>query len=124
MVTDNVDLEIQGIAQDGERAIAAAPTSDDLARIETEFLGKRSALTRAHRALGRLSPEERKEAGRRLNEVRAGLESLLAARRAQVTEAERAEALRTDRLDLTEVIPSQVVSSQARGHLHLVTPAR
>ena len=124
MVTDNVDLEIEGIARDGERAIAGAPTSDDLARVETEFLGKRSALTRAHRALGRLDPEARKEAGRRLNEVREGLETRLAARRAEVAEAERAEALRTDRLDLTEVIPSQVLSSQARGHLHLVTQAR
>ena len=124
MVTENVELNIEGIAGDGERAIAAAPSTEALAQVETEFLGKRSALTRAHRTLGSLSPEARKEAGRRLNEVREGLETLLAARRAEVAEAERAEALRTDRLDLTEVIPDQVVSSQARGHLHLVTQAR
>src|SRR6516164_4626860 len=110
MVTDNVDLEIQGIARDGERAIAAAPTSADLARVETEFLGKRSALTRAHRALGSLEPEARREAGRRLNEVRAHLETRLATRRAELAEAERADALRADRLDLTEVIPAQVLS--------------
>ena len=74
--------------------------------------------------MGGLSPEERKEAGRRLNEVRTGLESQLAERRAVLAEAERGEALRADRLDLTEVIPAQVLSALSRGHLHLVTQAR
>ncbi len=124
MVTDNVDLDIEGIAGDGERAIAAAASTDALASVETEFLGKRSALTRAHRTLGGLSPEARKEAGQRLNEVRARLESQLAARRTELAEAERAEALQADRLDLSEVVPSQVLSPPARGHLHLVTQAR
>jgi phenylalanyl-tRNA synthetase alpha chain len=124
MGVGNVDLDIDGIAGDGGRAIAGAASTEDLARVETEFLGKRSALTRAHRTLGGLDPEARKEAGRRLNEVRARLESELAARRAELAEAERAEALRADRLDLTEVIPEQVLSSPTRGHLHLVTQAR
>jgi phenylalanyl-tRNA synthetase alpha chain len=124
MVTDNVELDIEGIAGDGERAIAAAASTDALAEVETELLGKRSVLTRAHRTLGSLSPEERKEAGRRLNEVRARLEVLLAARHSELAEAERAEAMRADRLDLTEVIPEAVLSSPARGHLHLVSQAR
>src|SRR5580692_10537941 len=124
MVTDNVDLDIEAIASDGERAIAAAASTDALAEVETELLGKRSVLTRAHRTLGALSPEERKEAGRRLNEVRTRLEAQLAARRGELAEAERAEALRADRLDLTEVIPTAVRSSPARGHLHLVSQAR
>jgi phenylalanyl-tRNA synthetase alpha chain len=124
MVTDNVELDIEGIAGDGERAIAAAASTDALAEVETELLGKRSVLTRAHRTLGALSPEERKEAGRRLNEVRTRLEAQLAARRSELAEAERAEAMRADRLDLTEVIPTAVKSSPARGHLHLVSQAR
>jgi phenylalanyl-tRNA synthetase alpha chain len=124
MVTDNVDLDIEGIAGDGERAIAAAASTDALAEVETELLGKRSVLTRAHRTLGSLSPEERKEAGRRLNEVRTRLEGQVAARRTELAEAERDRALHADRLDLTEVIPSSVLSPPARGHLHLVTQAR
>ena len=124
MVTDNVDLDIKGIAGAGEEAIAAASSTDALAQVETEFLGKRSALTRAHRTLGALDPEARKQAGQRLNEVRDRLGSLLAARRAELAESERAAALRADRLDLTEVIGSQVLSPPARGHLHLVTQAR
>ena len=124
MVTDNVDLDIEAIASAGERAIAAATSSDALAEVETEQLGKRSALQRAHRSLGALSPEERKEAGRRLNEVRDRLTDQAAARRAELAEVERAEAMAADRLDLTEVIPAAVLSPLSRGHLHLVTQAR
>jgi phenylalanyl-tRNA synthetase alpha chain len=124
MVTDNVDLDIDGLARAAEEAIAAAPSTDALAQVETEYLGKRSALTRVHRALGGLTPEERREVGRQLNEVRTRLEGQLAGRRDQLTERERTSALVADRLDLTEVIPAQVRSASGRGHLHLVTQAR
>jgi len=124
MVTENVELDIEVIAGDGERAIAGAPSTDALAQVETEYLGKRAALTRAHRSLGGLDPAARKEAGQRINEVQAQLKAALASRRAELAEAERAAALRADRLDLTEVIPAQVLSSPARGHLHLVSQAR
>ena len=124
MVTDNVDLDIEAIASAGERAIAAATSTDALTEVETEQLGKRSALQRAHRSLGALSPEERKEAGRRLNEVRDRLTDQAAARRTELAEAQRADALAADRLDLTEVIPAAVLSPLSRGHLHLVTQAR
>jgi phenylalanyl-tRNA synthetase alpha chain len=124
MVTDNVDLDIDALAGDGERAIAAADSTEALAAVETEFLGKKSALTRAHRTLGALDPEARKEAGRRLNAVRAQLEAAVAARRAALADAERAAALAADRLDLSEVIPEEVLAPLSRGHLHLVTQAR
>ncbi len=124
MVTDNVDLDIDGLARAAEEAIGAAPSTDALAQVETEYLGKRSALTRAHRALGGLDPEARREAGRQLNEVRTRLEVQLAVRRDQLTEGERRAALAADRLDLTEVISDQVRSASGRGHLHLVTQAQ
>jgi phenylalanyl-tRNA synthetase alpha chain len=124
MVTEEAGLDIEQLAADAERAISGAPSTEALAQVETELLGKRAALTRAHRALGGLSPEERREAGRRINEVRRRLEGLLARRREALAEAERAEALQADRLDLSEVISEQVLAPAARGHLHLVTQAR
>ena len=124
MVTDNVELDIEGIEGDGERAIEGAHSTEVLAQVETEYLGKRSPLTRAHRALGGLDPEARKEAGRRLHEARARLEARLAERRAALAQGERAEALQADRLDLTEVIPDQVLAAPSRGRLHPVTQAQ
>jgi phenylalanyl-tRNA synthetase alpha chain len=113
-----------GIRREGEAAIAAARTSEDLTQVGIELFGKRSQLAGAHRSLGTLDPEARKEAGRQLHEIRAALEAQLAARHGAVAESERTELLVADRLDLTEVIPDQVRSPLTRGHLHLVSQAR
>jgi phenylalanyl-tRNA synthetase alpha chain len=124
VVTDNNEPDIDAIAGDGGRAIAAAQSTEALAQVEIELLGKRSLLASAHRALGGLDPDARRETGRHLHEVRTALEAQVAARRAELTKAERAVALVADRLDLTEVIPDEVRSPLTRGHLHLVTQAR
>jgi phenylalanyl-tRNA synthetase alpha chain len=105
-------------------AIGAAASTDALALVETEWLGKRSILAQAHRSLGSLDPEARKEMGRQLQDVRVTLEAAIAARRSDLAQRERAAALVADRLDLTEVIPAQVKTGLSRGHLHLVTQAR
>jgi phenylalanyl-tRNA synthetase alpha chain len=123
-VSDNDDSDISSILEEGAAAIGAAASTDELAKVETDLLGKRSVMARAHRSLGALSPEARREAGRQLQEIRTTLEALLAARRAELAQAERSVALTADRLDLTEVIDEHVRSPLARGHLHVVTQAR
>ncbi len=123
-MTDNQPVDSEAITNDGAAAIGKAASTDELAQVETQWLGKRSVLAKAHRALGALDPEGRREMGRRLQEVRATLEGKLAARRAELAAAERADFLVDDRLDLTEVIPARVPAPLTRGHLHLVTQAR
>ncbi len=100
-------------------AIGAAQTTDALAEAVTAVLGKRSDLARAHRDLGRLDPDARREAGRDLHDARQRLEGLAAERRGTLAAAERAAMLQGDRLDLTEV--TEVLTPMARGRLHLVT---
>ncbi len=116
--------QIEQIVEEGEAAIAAAASTDALAQVETDLFGKRSALSGAHRSLGSLDPDARKEAGRRLHEARAALEGLVATRRVTLAQSERVALLAADRLDLTEVIPEQVTAPLSRGHLHLVSQAR
>jgi phenylalanyl-tRNA synthetase alpha chain len=123
-VTEGNEPDIGAIARDGQAAIEGTATTAALAQVETELLGKRSVMSGANRSLGALEPEARREIGRQLQEVRAKLEDQLSLRRAELAEMERADYLRADRLDLTEVIPAQVRSPLARGHLHLVTQAR
>lgn len=122
-VTDS-QFNTGAILQRGKVKLQAATSTDELAKVEAELLGKKSALAEVQRSLGSLSPEERGEAGRELQEVRAGLEAALAQRRGELAESERALFLAADQLDLTEVIPSQVRAPLQRGHLHLVTQAR
>jgi phenylalanyl-tRNA synthetase alpha chain len=123
-VTESSTIDPEQITREGEAAIGAATSTDALALIETEWLGKRSVLAQAHRSVGALDPEARKEAGRQLQVVRATLEAALSSHRRQLAAVERAATLVSDRLDLTEVIPAQVASPLSRGHLHLVTQAR
>jgi phenylalanyl-tRNA synthetase alpha chain len=123
-VTDDSPFDADALRRDGEAAIDAAASTGGLAQVETDLLGKRSVMADAHRALGRLGPEDRRQAGRVLGEVRTTLEGRLALRRTELARAERAESLAADRLDLTEVVPEQVASAPTRGHLHVVTQAR
>jgi phenylalanyl-tRNA synthetase alpha chain len=124
LVSEDKETDAVRIAREGARAIDDATSTDELARVETEFFGKRSVLAAAQRALGSLDAEARREAGRQLQETRATLEARAAARRAELATTERIAFLAADRLDLSEVIDAQVVSPLARGHLHLVSQAR
>ena len=103
---------------DLQSSIAAASSLAELDALETELLGKRSDLATRKAQLGQLPPQERKDAGRRLNDERLAIEAALAARRASLERAERAARLEAERLDLTELQPVR-----RRGHLHLVTHA-
>jgi phenylalanyl-tRNA synthetase alpha chain len=98
--------------------IAGAASSAELAELTTELLGKKSDLSARKQQLGKLSPEERKVEGQKLNEEREAIERLLADRRRALADAERTARYEAERLDLTEVVPGI-----RRGHLHLVTQA-
>jgi phenylalanyl-tRNA synthetase alpha chain len=90
-----------------------------LDELQTELLGKRSALARAHQGLAQLEPADRPDAGRRLNEVRTSIESALAQRRHELERVERAARLEGDRLDLTEI-----TAPAGAGRLHVVQRTR
>jgi phenylalanyl-tRNA synthetase alpha chain len=106
------------LAPDLSDRISRAHTLAELDALDTELLGKRSDLASRKAELGKLAPEERKDAGRRLNEERDAIAAALATRRIALEAVERAERLESERLDLTELRPVR-----RRGHLHLVTHA-
>jgi len=101
--------------------LQGAGSLDELTAVEGEFLGKRSPLAAAQKSLGGLDPEERRHAGLRLQTVRKQIETIVAERRAALEETARHHRLEADRLDLTEVLGTEVPS---RGHLHLVQRTR
>jgi phenylalanyl-tRNA synthetase alpha chain len=107
-------------ARDGALArLAAATTGNDVRALELEVLGKKGTLTDLKAGLGRLPTiDEKKEAGRVLNEATAEVASALSARLAELRRAERTLALESERIDLTEVM-----RKPGRGHAHVVTQA-
>ncbi len=107
------------LVSDAAARLGAVTTLTELDELHSELLGKKSALARAHQGLVRLEPGDRPEAGRRLNEARAQIESRLADTRRQLEHGERETRLRADRLD-----PTEVVAPALRGRLHVVQRTR
>ena len=113
-------VESAGNLADAAKArILAATSLDELTMVEQEVLGRRSALANLNQQLATMAPEDRREAGRAVNESRAAVQEMLASRRDELERAERRRRLDAERLDLTEV-----TGGRPFGHLHLVTRAR
>ena len=112
-------VDLAALESRGREAAAAAATLEDLTRVATDLVGKRSELAGLGRALGGLAPEDRRARGAELQAVRTRLEDALAERRAVLEAEERRRDLEADRMDLTEVL-----GDPGRGHLHLLTQTR
>jgi len=112
-------LDPEALVSEAGALVETVTTVGALDEVRTHLLGKRSGLARAHQGLVTLAPEERPEAGRRLNEARRAIEALLADRRRRLERDERARLLRAEQLDLTEVLTPRL-----RGRLHLVQRTR
>ncbi|MDG2426818.1 MAG: phenylalanine--tRNA ligase subunit alpha [Acidimicrobiales bacterium] len=98
------------------RAVGSIDDLDALRALGVELLGKTSVVTEARRALGGLDPDQRKDVGQRLNEVRNELERLVSERRTTLEAVARSVTLEAERLDLTELD-----GNKRLGHRHVVT---
>ena len=116
--TAPMDEELDRARSAGLYAVAGAATLDELRAVETDVLGKRGALARSKAGLGALPAEERRDAGRAVNEAVAVVQAALDERRATLAAEARRLQLAEERLDLTEAL-----GHPRRGHAHLVTQA-
>jgi len=115
-------IDVHKLEDEALTAVAAAGSVAELDEIELSVLGRRSPLATAHRRLGSLDVEQRREVGRELNEVRRRLEQVMGEARRRLAASEREAGLAADRIDLTETL--ETLRSADRGHLHLVTRTR
>ncbi len=111
MIDDLQQLETVALSQ-----VATAATIDEIKGFESTLLGKQSPLSQAKKQIGSLPPEQRKDAGQAVNELRQRIEAALNERRGDLSRAERVSQLEEERLDLTEVSDDVTV-----GHAHVVT---
>ena len=110
---------LENLANEAEEASNAASTLEGLAQVQAQFLGKKSKLVKAKKALGTLPAEDRANAGKEINEIKGQIEQLISGRKAVLQETGWSSKFNEERLDLTERL-----GSIDRGHLHLVTQAR
>jgi len=100
--------------------VAALASLDELIEQEPFITGKRSILSALQKSLGQLAPEDRKAAGATLQEARRSVEEALAAKREVLETQARHLALEADRLDLGDVVVSQVRVPYTVGHPGIV----
>jgi phenylalanyl-tRNA synthetase alpha chain len=95
---------------------ASASDPASLENAKARYLGKAGALTAEHKSLGALAPDARREAGARINDAKARLESALGARRDELAQAQLARQLAADALDVS--LPGR---GPGAGGLHPLT---
>lgn len=97
-------------------AIAGAGDEAALEELRVRAVGKKGELSLRMRELGKMTPEERKQAGPRLNALKDEINSALAARKQALADAALDERLRTEWLDVT--LPAR---HRRRGSIHPVS---
>ena len=111
---------IAQLHEEGEAAIAAARTTDDLEHVRVTLLGRKAELPNLLRGVAQLAPEERGAVGRAANEARQALEALVSARAEALATGELDARLAADSVDVT--LPGSPVAPV--GRLHLLTATR
>ncbi len=96
--------------------VARATDLAELSELESEYLGKRSALGAMKAMMRDMDPEQRRSFGAVLNDSRRSIEETLAERRAVLDAEVRRARLDAERMDLTESLGRVRV-----GHTHVVT---
>ena len=93
--------QIEAIREAAAKALAEAKGRQELEALRVRFLGKKGELTAILKQMGKLSAEERPVIGQLANEVRAGLEQMIAERTEQMKAKEQERRLAGERLDVT-----------------------
>ena len=113
-----MDQELNTLIEQARAALAQAADGPALANAKARFLGKDGAITQRMKTLGRLSPEERSLAGKRLNETKQAVEALVQSRERELSQALLDARLAQESIDVT--LPGR---GQGAGGLHPLTLA-
>ncbi|MGZ4580000.1 MAG: phenylalanine--tRNA ligase subunit alpha [Nocardioidaceae bacterium] len=93
--------EVDAMRDAALAAIAGAGTLDELKQVRLAHTAERSPLALAHREIGALPPQARKEAGMRVGQARGAVSKALAARQAELEAEQEARILVEEAVDVT-----------------------
>ncbi len=108
--------ELTEAVEAARQAFAAATNLEELAVARREHLGDDAPISQARRALGSLPKNERKDAGRLVNQARGEAEKAYATAKTALEEKRNAEVLIAERVDVTMPTTRRQV-----GALHPIT---
>jgi phenylalanyl-tRNA synthetase alpha chain len=104
------------LEQQAREAIDAAGDLKALDEVRVQYLGKKGLLTEQLKQLGKLPAEERPQAGQAINVAKKQVQQAIEARKEALQNAALAEALASERIDVT--LPGR---GHGAGGLHPVT---
>ena len=101
------------------RAIAEAPTAEELEALRVRVLGRKGALAEASKEMAKLSPADRARVGKLLNETKRVIETALEEKKAEFDRGLLAARLEAEWVDLT-----RPAAGPPPGSLHPLTQIR
>lgn len=108
--------DLDALSQAASKAIAEAGDVASLDDVRVRYLGKKGHLTALLKGLGKLSAEERPQAGAAINEVKQALQEAINERKTLLESAAIDARLASEKIDVT--LPGR---NNAGGGLHPIT---
>lgn len=109
-------LDLDKLINEATGLVDDSATLEQLESVRVELLGKKGKLTGVLKSIGSLPPEEKPAAGQAVNQVKVAVQALIDEKRQLLDNAELAEKLASDALDIT--LPG---GGQLAGGLHPIT---
>jgi len=93
--------ELEKIREECEASLSLANAESEISEIRVRVLGRKGSLTQLLKRLGTMPEVERKEIGRRANEIKEYLGAKIESSLLEIQERERRESLAKERIDVT-----------------------
>jgi phenylalanyl-tRNA synthetase alpha chain len=93
--------ELERIQQGTKDELSRASAEKEISEIRVKVLGKKGSLTQLMKQLGSFSEAERREIGKKANQVKGDLESRIEKALSDIRDREKNEALQKERIDVT-----------------------
>lgn len=110
------EKEVKKIKEELENDLKKVTSTNELNELKVKYMGKKGAITDLTKNMATLSPEEKKEVGRILNELKSEVVELLNERGQILQQKELEERLKKDQIDPT--LPATQISV---GGIHPLT---
>lgn len=115
-----MEEKLDSIRKDASESINTATNINDLETLRVKYLGRKGELTEILRSLGAMSPEKKASIGKKSNEIKEKIESLIKDRKSELLKSKINHLLEKEWIDVTlNNVDSTKV--EERGHLHPVS---
>jgi phenylalanyl-tRNA synthetase alpha chain len=96
-----VKAELEALYQETLTSLSQASSAKEVNDLRVRILGRKGSLTQLLKGLGVLPEGDRREIGKRANEIKEGLESRIEEALTRIQEQERKESLEKEKIDVT-----------------------